>query len=193
MAQLKGNANRLRMLWRKFHDLVYKQTGFGWDPTTHTITASEDRCAKWANPREFGLRKKGLPHFDLCIEMFSASAATGNIARSSAIPLWTPMMMMKLIRGYEISKSIKRSGTERGQSDHSNKIVTCIDAITTYSEAKTRKLAKFSNDETEDCMRTLSKMEGLLRDLFIAAQDQFVLKVRRQMFLLMSDAANMLG
>ncbi|KAL0431210.1 UNVERIFIED_CONTAM: hypothetical protein Sradi_0747000 [Sesamum radiatum] len=84
----RSKANRLWMLWRKFYDLVYKRTGFGWDPSTYTVTASEDRWAEWvaANPIESGLRKKGLPHFDLCTEMFSASVATGNIARSSAIP-----------------------------------------------------------------------------------------------------------
>ncbi|KAL2251495.1 UNVERIFIED_CONTAM: hypothetical protein Sindi_2271800, partial [Sesamum indicum] len=38
VAQFKGKANRLRMLWRKFYDLVYKRTGFGWDPTTCTVT-----------------------------------------------------------------------------------------------------------------------------------------------------------
>ncbi|XP_011078120.1 L10-interacting MYB domain-containing protein-like [Sesamum indicum] len=88
VAQLKGKANRFRMLWRQFYDLVYKRTGFGWDPTTYTVTASEDRWTEWiaANPREFGLRKKSLPHFDLCTEMFSTSVATSNIARSSAIP-----------------------------------------------------------------------------------------------------------
>ncbi|KAL2237557.1 UNVERIFIED_CONTAM: hypothetical protein Sindi_0947400, partial [Sesamum indicum] len=88
VAQLKGKANRLRMLWRKFYDLVYKRTGFGWDPTTCTVTASEDRWAEWiaVNPRESGLKKKGLPHFDLCTEMFSSSLATGSNARSSAMP-----------------------------------------------------------------------------------------------------------
>ncbi|KAL0307675.1 UNVERIFIED_CONTAM: hypothetical protein Sangu_3015400 [Sesamum angustifolium] len=76
------------MLWRKFYDLVYKRTGFGWDPTTYTVTASEDRWAEWveANPKESELRKKGLPHFDLCNEMFSTSVAIGNIGRSSAMP-----------------------------------------------------------------------------------------------------------
>ncbi|KAL0446214.1 UNVERIFIED_CONTAM: hypothetical protein Slati_1749300, partial [Sesamum latifolium] len=85
--QLKGKANRLRMLWRKFYDLVYKWTGFGWDPNTCTIIANEDRWAEQtANLRESGLRKKGLPHFDLCTEMFSTFVATTNIARSSAMP-----------------------------------------------------------------------------------------------------------
>ncbi|KAL2232980.1 UNVERIFIED_CONTAM: hypothetical protein Sindi_1478000 [Sesamum indicum] len=88
VAQLKGKANRFRMLWRKFYDLVYKRTGFGWDRTTCTVTASEDRWAEWivANPRESGLKKKGLPHFDLCTEMFSTSVATGSNTRSSAMP-----------------------------------------------------------------------------------------------------------
>ncbi|KAK4400498.1 hypothetical protein Sango_1155900 [Sesamum angolense] len=62
--------------------------GFGSHPNTCTITASEDRWAEWvaANSRELGLRKKGLPHFDLCTEMFSAFIAIGNIACSSAMP-----------------------------------------------------------------------------------------------------------
>ncbi|KAK4394097.1 hypothetical protein Sango_1880500 [Sesamum angolense] len=45
-------------------------------------------CTKWitSNQGELGLRTKGLPHFDSCTEMFSASVATGNIAHSSAMP-----------------------------------------------------------------------------------------------------------
>ncbi|KAL0443991.1 UNVERIFIED_CONTAM: hypothetical protein Slati_2121800 [Sesamum latifolium] len=184
IVQLKGKANRLRMLWRKFYDLVYKRTGFGWDPSTYTVTASEDRWAEWvaANTRESGLRKKGLPHFNLCTEMFSASVATGNIARSSAIP------PLDTNADDELDEHQEECNGKGGQSGHSNKTNTCIDAITACSEAKTRKLEKNSNNDIEDCMFTLSKMEGLPRELFFAAQDQFMLKVRRQMFLLMTDA-----
>ncbi|XP_011091997.1 uncharacterized protein LOC105172311 [Sesamum indicum] len=63
-----------------------------------------------------------------------------------------------------------------GQSDRLKRIDKCIDAITACSEAKTWKLANIFNDNIEDCMAALSKMEGLPRDLFFAAQDQFVLK-----------------
>ena len=154
-----------------------------------------------ANPRESGLKKKGLPHFDLCTEMFSTSVATGNIVRSSAMPpvdnndddevdVIDPTMDIgnPLSSGPEkiptATRGVQRKG---GQSDWLKRIDACIDAITACSKAKTRKLAKISNDDIEECMAALCKMEGLPRDLFFAAQDQFVLKVRRQMFLLMSD------
>ncbi|KAL0402432.1 UNVERIFIED_CONTAM: Transposon Ty3-G Gag-Pol polyprotein [Sesamum latifolium] len=180
IAQLKGKTNRLRMLWRKFYDLVYKRTGFGWDPNTCIDTASEDCWAEWvaliANPREFGLRKKGLPHFDLCTEMFSTSVATSNIARSSVMPL--------LDTNGDDELDVSYPTMEPGQSGRSNN----IDAITACSEAKTRKLAKISNNNIEHCMFALSKMEGLSGELFFAMQDHFVLKVRRQKFLLMTDA-----
>ncbi|KAL2231118.1 UNVERIFIED_CONTAM: hypothetical protein Sindi_1706200 [Sesamum indicum] len=183
------------MLWRKFYDLVYKRTGFGWDPTTCTVTASEDRWVEWiaVNPRESGLKKKGLPHFDLCTEMFSSSVATGSNARSSAMPpvsnndndevdVSYPAMDSgnPLSSGPEkiptATRGVQRKG---GQSDWLKRIDACIDAITACSKAKTRKLAKISNDDIEECMAALCKMEGLPRDLFFAAQDQFVLKVRR--------------
>ncbi|KAK4383127.1 hypothetical protein Sango_2806000 [Sesamum angolense] len=75
-------------IFHRFYDLVYKRTGFCWDSNMCTVTASEDRWAKWAaaNLREYGLRKRGPHHFDLCIKMFSASVATYNIARSFAVP-----------------------------------------------------------------------------------------------------------
>ncbi|KAL2240206.1 uncharacterized protein At2g29880-like [Sesamum indicum] len=203
VAQLKGKANRLRMLWRKFYDLVYKQTGFGWDPTTCTVTASEDCWAEWivANPRESGLKNKGLPHFDLCTEMFSFSVATGSHARSSAMPpvsnndnddvdVSYPAMATDnpLASGPEQNPTATRGRQRKGgQSDRLKRVDKCIDAITACSEAKTRKLANISNDNIEDCMAALSKMEGLPRYLFFVAQDQFLLKLRRQMFLLMSD------
>ncbi|KAL2251491.1 L10-interacting MYB domain-containing protein-like [Sesamum indicum] len=186
VAQLKGKANRLRMLWRKFYDLVYKRTDFGWDPTTCTVTASEDRWAEWipANPRESGLKKKGLPHFDLCTEMFSSSVATGSNARSSAMPPVSNNDDDEVGVSYPAMDSSNplSSGTENiqratrgvqrigGQNDQWNRIDACIDAITTCSEAKTRKLAKISNDDIEECMAALCKMEGLLQDLFFAAR-----------------------
>ncbi|XP_011069629.1 uncharacterized protein LOC105155452 [Sesamum indicum] len=203
VAQLKGKANRLRMLWRKFYDLVYKRTGFGWDLTMCTVTASEDRWAEWiaVNPRQSGLKKKGLPHFDLCTEMFSSSVATGSNARSCAMPPVSnndndevDVSYPALDTGNPLSSGPEKIPTARrgvrrkgGQSDRLKRVDKCIDAITAYNEAKTRKLANISNDNIEDCMAALSKMEGLLRDLFFAVQDQFVLKVRHQIFLLMSD------
>ncbi|KAL2230686.1 UNVERIFIED_CONTAM: Transposon Ty3-G Gag-Pol polyprotein [Sesamum indicum] len=80
-----------------------------------------------------------------------------------------------------VSDELGRNQEENGIGD--SKFITpvqiiddCIDAITDCSEAKTRKLAKISNDDIEDCVLVLSKMEGLPRDLFFAAQDQFVLR-----------------
>ncbi|KAL0433631.1 UNVERIFIED_CONTAM: hypothetical protein Slati_2697400 [Sesamum latifolium] len=145
-----------------------------------------------ANPRESGLRKKGLPKFYLYTEMFSASVTTGNIARSSPMPplntndddeLDVSHTTMEPINTLSIgavnqysraSRGVQRKG---GQSGRSNKIDTCIDAITACSKAKTRKLEQISNNDIEDCMVVLSKMEGLSQELFFAAQDQFVLKV----------------
>ncbi|KAK6155293.1 hypothetical protein DH2020_009541 [Rehmannia glutinosa] len=86
VVQLKGKACRLRILWRKFHDLITKKTGFGWDPLTGTVTAPEEYWASWIaeNPEEAYLKKRGLPFYDRCTEMFSNSVATGEFARSSA-------------------------------------------------------------------------------------------------------------
>ncbi|KAL2250245.1 UNVERIFIED_CONTAM: hypothetical protein Sindi_2498200 [Sesamum indicum] len=185
---------------RKFYD---KRTGFGWDLTTCTVTASEDRWVEWitVNPRESGLKKKGLPHFDLCTVMFSSSMATGSNARSSTMPPVSnndndevDVSYPAMDSGNPLSSEPEKiptatRGVQRkgGQSDRLKRIDACIDAITACSEAKTWKLAKISNDDIEECMAALCKMEGLPRDLFFAAQDQFVLKVRRQMFLLMSS------
>ncbi|XP_011102126.1 uncharacterized protein LOC105180135 isoform X1 [Sesamum indicum] len=169
VAQLKGKANRFRMLWRKFYDLVYKRTGFGWDPTTCTVTASEDRWAEWiaANPRESGLKKKGLPHFDLCTEMFSSSVATGSHARSSAMPpvsnndnddvdVSYPTMATgnPLESGPEQIPTARRGRQRKGeQSDRLKRVDKCIDAITACSEVKTQKLTNVMNDNIGECHR----------------------------------------
>ncbi|KAL0349997.1 UNVERIFIED_CONTAM: hypothetical protein Sradi_4148900 [Sesamum radiatum] len=141
-----------------------KWTGFGWDSNTCTITTSEDHCAKWitANPREWGLRKKGLPHFDLCTTMFSASIATINIARPSTISPLDSNDDDELERGHptmehvnsfrtrdvnqcsSASKGLRRKGGRRGRS---NKLDSSIGSITACSEAKTRKLEKIFNDD----------------------------------------------
>ncbi|KAH6760410.1 hypothetical protein C2S51_017359 [Perilla frutescens var. frutescens] len=95
----------LRVLWRKFHDLITKKTGFGWDPLTCTVTASDECWASWIadNPREAKLRYKGPPHYPYCTEMFGSSIATGDLARSSTMSTWDSNKEDNLNTSYPIS------------------------------------------------------------------------------------------
>ncbi|KAB1210020.1 hypothetical protein CJ030_MR6G023569 [Morella rubra] len=49
LKQVKGKFNRLRILHREFSTLLRDPTGFGWDPETNTVTASEEAWQKHLN------------------------------------------------------------------------------------------------------------------------------------------------
>ncbi|KAB1223712.1 hypothetical protein CJ030_MR2G004718 [Morella rubra] len=54
------------------HDLIYHETGFGWDPMTNTVTAS---AAQWqayidTHPDPSSFRTKGLANYDLLSQLF---------------------------------------------------------------------------------------------------------------------------
>lgn len=73
------------------------------------------------------------------------------------------------------------------KSNRSSRIDDALDAWAAVNWAKARKLAKSESESIEACMTALKNMEGLPRHLFFSAQDSFLSKVRRQMFLLLSD------
>ncbi|KAK6124246.1 hypothetical protein DH2020_041998 [Rehmannia glutinosa] len=210
--QLKGKACRLRILWRKFHNLITKKTGFGWDPLSGTMTAPEEYWTSWIaeNPEEASLRKKGLPHYDLCTEMFSKSVATGAFARSSVfgpldsdeegdldptykvttqtegIPLGvgTPTSLDPL---QQPSSLYKASDKKAAKSTRSSRLDEAIDAWTSVNKESVKRMKKKSNDVVEDCMAALEAMEGLSEKKFFLAQDAFLKRTRRKMFLLMNE------
>ncbi|KAK4412722.1 hypothetical protein Salat_2919400 [Sesamum alatum] len=86
--QLKGKLNRLRRAWRCMNDILNRDTGWGWDSERNTITDDAGRLDELyrEKPELKKIIEHGLPHFDLCTQMFSRNTAHGGIARSSANP-----------------------------------------------------------------------------------------------------------
>ncbi|KAL2246392.1 UNVERIFIED_CONTAM: hypothetical protein Sindi_2907400 [Sesamum indicum] len=86
--QLKGKLNRMRRAWRLLNDLVNRGTGWGWDYERNTVTDEfgrlEELCRE--NSEYKKIVEHGIPHFDLCTQMFARNTATGGIARSSGQP-----------------------------------------------------------------------------------------------------------
>ncbi|KAK4428581.1 hypothetical protein Salat_1157900 [Sesamum alatum] len=86
--QLKGKLNRLRRAWRLMNDILNRGTGWGWDSERNTITDDAGRLDELyrENPELKKIIEHGLPHFDLCTQMFARNTAHGGIARSNANP-----------------------------------------------------------------------------------------------------------
>ncbi|GAY55212.1 hypothetical protein CUMW_162670 [Citrus unshiu] len=75
VGQLKSKFNRLRKTHREFSDLV-AHAGFGWDPVSNTVTASE---AVWA---------EYIKHYQTLGEIFNTTTASGHLRFSSSqVPL----------------------------------------------------------------------------------------------------------
>ncbi|OAV86216.1 hypothetical protein PTTG_30019, partial [Puccinia triticina 1-1 BBBD Race 1] len=66
------------------------QSGFGWDPEKNTVTADTktwDELIKSHPRRAFGkIKDKPFPFYDLAMQVFSGTFATGEIANSEDVP-----------------------------------------------------------------------------------------------------------
>ncbi|KAK4421877.1 hypothetical protein Salat_2138300 [Sesamum alatum] len=78
--QLKGKLNRLRGAWRLMNDILNRGTGWGWDSECNTITDNAGRLEDLyrENPEYKKIVEHGLPHFDLCTQMFARNTASGG-------------------------------------------------------------------------------------------------------------------
>ncbi|KAK4413345.1 hypothetical protein Salat_2747100 [Sesamum alatum] len=83
--QLKGKLKRLRRAWRLLNDLISGGAGWGWNSQLNTVIDEHGRLEELyrANPEYKKIIEHGLPHFDLCTEMFSRNIATGAWGRSA--------------------------------------------------------------------------------------------------------------
>ncbi|KAK4431038.1 hypothetical protein Salat_0865800 [Sesamum alatum] len=86
--QLKWKLNRLRRAWGLMNDILNRGTGWGWDSERNTITDDAGRLEDLyrENPEYKKIVEHGLPHFDLCTQMFARNTASGGFVRSSANP-----------------------------------------------------------------------------------------------------------
>ncbi|KAK4426952.1 hypothetical protein Salat_1464000 [Sesamum alatum] len=86
--QLKGKLNRLCRAWHLMNDILSRGTRWDWDPERNTITDDGGRLEELyrEKPELKKIVEHGLPHFDICTQMFARNTAHGGIARSSANP-----------------------------------------------------------------------------------------------------------
>ncbi|KAG8374629.1 hypothetical protein BUALT_Bualt10G0015600 [Buddleja alternifolia] len=66
-------------------------------------------------------------------------------------------------------------------------IDNALDAWTSVNNAKVRKMNSYATHSIESCMDILQKMEGIPAHIVVAAQDKFMSKMRRKIFLLQSE------
>ncbi|XP_023928643.1 uncharacterized protein At2g29880 [Quercus suber] len=85
--QLTQKYQRMKTQHRTFSQLIAR-TGMGWDPSSNTVTASEEAwAAAFAVNHKFReFKKKGLRHYDLMGQLFNSNTATGFLQMSSAQP-----------------------------------------------------------------------------------------------------------
>ncbi|KAK6140644.1 hypothetical protein DH2020_025613 [Rehmannia glutinosa] len=125
VVQLKEKAYRLRILWRKFHDLITKKTGFGLDPLTGTVTALEEYWTSW-------IASQG-PVEDISVGLGTPTSLNpeDNLQNSTG----------------------RRVSEKRGcKRDRSSRIDAFIDSMEAINSAPAQKLNTPSNCNVEDCM-----------------------------------------
>ncbi|XP_056168462.1 L10-interacting MYB domain-containing protein-like isoform X3 [Syzygium oleosum] len=86
--QMKTKWDNLKEEWKKWKQLIQKETGLGWDPRKKTIDASDEwweRKIK-ANPKLKVFRTKGIhPELKALLDrMFEGTVATGSITWNPA-------------------------------------------------------------------------------------------------------------
>ncbi|KAL2228783.1 UNVERIFIED_CONTAM: hypothetical protein Sindi_1858000 [Sesamum indicum] len=115
--QLKGKLNRMHRAWRLLNDLVNRGTGWGWDYDRNTITDEFGRLEELyrENSEYKKIVEHGIPHFDLCTQMFVRNTATRGIARSSTQPTQAAQTVSI---GDDHHMAGENSGSRRSREDY---------------------------------------------------------------------------
>ncbi|CAA0807142.1 Unknown protein [Striga hermonthica] len=85
VTQLQSKYQRMKVYWRKFHNMVTNATGLSWDPQKKMITGDADCFTKWttANPSYHDMEGKVCVHYEALTTIFHGTTATGSKARAS--------------------------------------------------------------------------------------------------------------
>ncbi|KAG8382140.1 hypothetical protein BUALT_Bualt05G0045700 [Buddleja alternifolia] len=154
----------------------------------------------------------GLPHYPLCTEMFSGSVATGACSCSSAMDPIDSDDEQQKDDGYmggssqvnveshfsmnlsdtptpSVGPSILAGATSKQiKSTRCSIIDNALDVWTSVNNAKVHKMNSYATHNIESCMDILQKMEGIPAHIMVAAQDKFMSKMRRKIFLLQNES-----
>ncbi|KAK4422866.1 hypothetical protein Salat_1869200 [Sesamum alatum] len=162
-----------------------------------------------ANPKYKKIIEHGLPHFDLCTEMFSYNTATGawgsrrsrdeyeDTAYSESIPL-VPLneLSVPLNEPFEsfpfasdddfASPSSGRRG-KRHVNDLQTKKMDMMDKVQESLQGKIERAGPKATEAIERCVEELRKFENLLDQIFTTALERFHSHTTHTMFLKLTE------
>ncbi|KAL0337659.1 UNVERIFIED_CONTAM: hypothetical protein Scaly_2041000 [Sesamum calycinum] len=161
--QLKGKLNRLHRVWRLMNDILNRGTGWGWDSERHTITDDAGRLEELyrENPEYKKIVEHGLPHFDLCTQMFAQNPA------SELSEIGTPPTdLLSVPSG---SKRQARIGTRVLQL----KKCKTMDKLNKSLQGKIDRSGPKATDYIERCVDELTKFKDLSDVIFTTTLECF--------------------
>ncbi|CAA0830984.1 Unknown protein [Striga hermonthica] len=85
VAQLQSKYQRMKVYWRKSHNMVTNATGLSWCPHKKLITGDADGWRNWttANLSYHDMEGKVCVHYEALTTIFHGTTATGSNARAS--------------------------------------------------------------------------------------------------------------
>ncbi|KAK4438591.1 hypothetical protein Salat_0193600 [Sesamum alatum] len=204
--QLKGKLNRLRRAWRLMNDILNRGTGWGWDSERYTIIDDAGRLDELyrENPELKKIIEHGLPHFDLCTQIFARNTAHGGIARSSANP---PRAFNTGATADDDQMTAGSSGGRRSRDDYDDTAATqsskrhsrrrastlqskkceTMDKLNESLQGKIDRAGPQATFEIERCVDKLTKFQDLPDNIFTTALERFHSHNTRTIFLRLDD------
>ncbi|KAK4426863.1 hypothetical protein Salat_1455100 [Sesamum alatum] len=212
--QLKGKLNRLCRAWRLMNDILNRGTGWGWDSEHNTIKDDAGRLEDlyrihhsltlryFENPEYKKIVEHGLPHFDLCTQMFARNTASGGFARSSANP---PRAFHTVNEGGDEQMTGTSSGGRRSRDDYEDTAVSESSQIGTphqwmpsvqhlvvsvkhdWGHGKIDRAGPKATYAIERCVDELTKFKDLPDGIFTTALERFHSHNTRTIFLRLDD------
>ncbi|KAI8531228.1 hypothetical protein RHMOL_Rhmol11G0120900 [Rhododendron molle] len=106
LPKIREKFSRIKKEYKSFKHML-DTTGFGWDETSQTVTATDDVWLTYlqAHPKSAKFRYQGLDHFDELDELLSSSLANGAFTRPNTQP---PPTRDEEVVMYGKGKPIKR-------------------------------------------------------------------------------------
>ncbi|KAL8508303.1 hypothetical protein ACS0TY_018773 [Phlomoides rotata] len=215
LPHLRTKWKNVKRAWKLLYDLRFKRgSGLGWDPEKETIVGTVEQLeAIYAEHRDNkSIIKRGLPHFDLCSEMFNKKVATGNHTRSSmqpsnesgapedetfdstppsldtSAPSQSEYNFTPELSSQDIPESSNR-GRRKRTSSSSDRDALLVQTLTNFGAYITEKRTQASREREEynTCLGILHAMEDIPPRIQAKAGERLSAAFTRQMFLLYDE------
>ncbi|CAA0840426.1 Unknown protein [Striga hermonthica] len=88
ITQITSKHDRLKVKWRRFHNMLHNTTGFGWNSKTGKLTGGDEVWSRWfaVRPKDKEMKRMACVHYRELITIFIGNTATGSGARASTQP-----------------------------------------------------------------------------------------------------------